>query len=567
MLERVGVSRRWAALATVTVCGFGVWVPGAWAASSASYFTALSGQMTIARYGAAAAPLPDGQVLIAGGENGSGPQSSAEVFDPTTGTFAATGSMTYARYGAVAAPLPDGDVLIAGGASSGAYLTSAEVYDPANGTFKTVGSMTTPRAFAVAASLPDGQVLIAGGANLTGPLSSAEVFDPATGMFTALSAQMTTARKGAVAAPLSDGNVLIAGGDSSSGTVLQSAEEFDPATGTFTALSAQMTVARYGAVAAPLSDGNVLIAGGEDSSSSFVSSAEVFDPATGTFTATGSMTTTREGAAAAPLPDGQVLIAGGEGNTSGYLQSAEVFEPAPEASVTGGGFGDQTVAQPSMVQTLLVTNVGSQVLSIAGASLGGADPGDFTIDGDSCAARRLAFEQSCTIQVQFTPSAAGARTATLSLQDNEPVPASITLSGNGVPANSGPAGVTGPAGTTGPAGATGPAGPRGARGRPGEILLVSCRTVIATIRRHGHRVKVRRYRCTSRHITGTVRFTTTGARARLVRGHVLYASGSIRHGRLMLHARRGTRPGRYTLILTHRHGHRLITTHRTITIT
>ena len=511
MLERVGVSRRWAALATVTVCGFGVWVPGAWAASSASYFTALSGQMTIARYGAAAAPLPDGQVLIAGGENGSGPQSSAEVFDPTTGTFAATGSMTYARYGAVAAPLPDGDVLIAGGASSGAYLTSAEVYDPANGTFKTVGSMTTPRAFAVAASLPDGQVLIAGGANLTGPLSSAEVFDPATGMFTAL--------------------------------------------------SAQMTVARYGAVAAPLSDGNVLIAGGEDSSSSFVSSAEVFDPATGTFTATGSMTTTREGAAAAPLPDGQVLIAGGEGNTSGYLQSAEVFEPAPEASVTGGGFGDQTVAQPSMVQTLLVTNVGSQVLSIAGASLGGADPGDFTIDGDSCAARRLAFEQSCTIQVQFTPSAAGARTATLSLQDNEPVPASITLSGNGVPANSGPAG------TTGPAGATGPAGPRGARGRPGEILLVSCRTVIATIRRHGHRVKVRRYRCTSRHITGTVRFTTTGARARLVRGHVLYASGSIRHGRLMLHARRGTRPGRYTLILTHRHGHRLITTHHTITIT
>jgi hypothetical protein len=293
----------------------------------------------------------------------------------------------------------------------------------------------------------------------------------------------------------------------------------------------------------------------------------VFDPATGTFTAlSAQMTVARYGAVAAPLPDGQVLIASGTDN-SGFLLSAEVFEPAPEAAVAGGGFGDQTVAQPSMVQTLLVTNIGSQTLSIAGASLAGADPGDFAITSDSCAARRLAFEQSCTIQVQFTPSAAGARTATLSLQDNEPVPASVTLSGNGVPANSGPAGATGPAGTTGPAGAIGPAGPRGARGRPGEILLVSCRTVTATIKRHGHRVKVRRYRCTSRHITGTVRFTTTGARARLVRGHVLYASGSIRHGRLMLHARRGTRPGRYTLILTHRHGHRLITTHHTITIT
>ena len=47
--------------------------------------------------------------------------SSAEVFDPSTGAFTALpASMTAARYGAVAAPLPDGDVLIAGGYSSSA---------------------------------------------------------------------------------------------------------------------------------------------------------------------------------------------------------------------------------------------------------------------------------------------------------------------------------------------------------------------------------------------------------------------------------------------------------------
>ncbi|MGC9220367.1 MAG: choice-of-anchor D domain-containing protein, partial [Solirubrobacteraceae bacterium] len=204
-----------------------------------------------------------------------------------------------------------------------------------------------------------------------------------------------------------------------------------------------MTTAREGAAAAPLPDGDVLIAGGFNGNS-YLSSAEEFDPATGTFTAlSGSMTTERYAAAAAPLPDGDVLIAGGRNNDGSTVTSAEVFEPAPEATLAGGGFGDQTVAQPSIVQTLTVTNIGSQTLSISGASLGGADPSDFAINSDSCAGRRLAFEQICTIQAQFTPSTTGVRSATLTLQDNEPTPASITLSGTGVAANSGPAGATG----------------------------------------------------------------------------------------------------------------------------
>jgi Kelch motif len=61
------------------------------------------------------------------------------VFDPRTEAFSATGSMTTARAGAVAAPLPDGRVLIAGGFDSGNELSSAEVYDPSTGTFSPTG--------------------------------------------------------------------------------------------------------------------------------------------------------------------------------------------------------------------------------------------------------------------------------------------------------------------------------------------------------------------------------------------------------------------------------------------
>jgi hypothetical protein len=103
-------------------------------ASSASYFSNLgTGAMTTARTAAVAAPLPDGKVMIAGGLNFGGIQSSAELFSPSTDAFTSVaGAMTTTRYGAVAAPLPDGEVLIAGGSSSFAnYLSSAELFNPA----------------------------------------------------------------------------------------------------------------------------------------------------------------------------------------------------------------------------------------------------------------------------------------------------------------------------------------------------------------------------------------------------------------------------------------------------
>jgi Kelch motif/Galactose oxidase, central domain len=247
-----------------------------------SFSSAGIGAMGTPRRGAVAAPLPDGRVLVAGGDyvDGGGDHylASAEVFNPATNAFTPVGDMGNARVRAAAAPLPDGRVLVAGGNDGTTRLSSAEVFNPATNAFTPVGDMGTDRARAAAAPLPDGRVLVAGGTN-GAPLSSAAVFDPATSSFSSAGlGAMGTARQAPAAAPLPDGRVLVSGGVyvEGPGGYLASAEVFDPATSSFsTAGIGAMGTARTGAAAAPLPDGRVLIAGGFDGSTRF-SSAEIF---------------------------------------------------------------------------------------------------------------------------------------------------------------------------------------------------------------------------------------------------------------------------------------------------
>jgi hypothetical protein len=213
---------------------------------STDTFTKLEGagrEMVEGREHPLAAVLPDGQVLIAGGsvEIGVGPfrfpedVATAELFDPVTDTFAklegAGHEMTIARWGALAATLHDGDVLIAGGR----YQNSAELFDPTTDTFTKLenagGSLTVERQGAAAATLPDGQVLIAGGLSGVENLSSAELFDPDTDTFTKLEGpgtNLSEANEFAVTASLPDGGVLIAGGVNSEAW-LSGADVFLPA--------------------------------------------------------------------------------------------------------------------------------------------------------------------------------------------------------------------------------------------------------------------------------------------------------------------------------------------------
>ena len=306
--------------------------------SAVSYSFVPTGSMTVIRNRLiAVSPLPNGKVLIAGGEDMNA-WASAELYDPGAGTFSATGlhPMLWPLEEAVAAPLPNGDVLVAGGVSPGPVLRTAQLFDPATGEFSDegVGQMIVPRDAPAAAPLTNGEVLIVGGFDGMNPVASAELFNPESLQFTDRHVgSMALGRWGPIAAPLPDGKVLVAGGVTRQG-ITATAELYNPATGQFSSDGVgHMTVPRAFAMAAPLPNGEVLIAGGiTDSGGAPVASAELFDPVSGTFSSAGvgALTTPRMQAGAAVLPDGDVLVAGGAGPT-GELSSAEIFNVPPAA--------------------------------------------------------------------------------------------------------------------------------------------------------------------------------------------------------------------------------------------
>jgi hypothetical protein len=79
-----------------------------------------------------------------------------------------TGSMTTARENHTATLLPNGKVMVTGGDNHSVYLSSSEIYDPATGLWAATGALNTGRAYHKATLLPDGKVLIAEGNTSSG---------------------------------------------------------------------------------------------------------------------------------------------------------------------------------------------------------------------------------------------------------------------------------------------------------------------------------------------------------------------------------------------------------------
>jgi hypothetical protein len=288
-----------------------------------------------------ATTLPDGRVLVAGGQTGFplAATSGAELFDPSTATWTPTGALTVARAGQTASPLRNGKVLIVGGASGAdiaAGLRSAELYDPARGTFApTRGAPTAAHGWGVAEPLPDGRVLIAGGFDAADePTAATDVYDPATDTFTS-GPPLATARAEAVGVVVGGGRVLVAGGIGG-GAALASAEVYDPVAGAWTAVDDALSDGRVAAQAAPLPGGRALIAGGKGATLAPLASTDVYDPATNRFSASAPLSVGHDLAVAAPLPGGRVLVAGGGSGSDGgngipVIAGAEIYDPATDA--------------------------------------------------------------------------------------------------------------------------------------------------------------------------------------------------------------------------------------------
>jgi len=130
--------------------------------------------------GYSATLLPDGTVLVAGGDD----NPTNQTYEPAVGKFSVTGSMNETRAGNSATLLSDETVFVTGGWDYRVVPTNgAELYHPDSGTFTVAGSMITSRMGHSATLLPDGTVLIAGGLSVFNPptaaLDSAEIYHPA----------------------------------------------------------------------------------------------------------------------------------------------------------------------------------------------------------------------------------------------------------------------------------------------------------------------------------------------------------------------------------------------------
>lgn len=229
--------------------------------------------------------LEDGRVLVAGGIDWATNEvhASAEVYDYESATWIAAGAMRTPRWNHRAVRLADGRVLVLGGVSNASrdehVLSSAEIYDPQTGTWFETTPMRHARRAPGAVLLRDGRVLVAGGKGPPGPrfreMIEVDIYNPATEAWTG-AAPLAQGRWGPSATLLGNGQVLVAGGMYGRVGRRKSAEIFDPVRGAWRNAGA-LHDARNGHRAIALDDGRILIVGGY-SGAYYLRSCEVYVP-------------------------------------------------------------------------------------------------------------------------------------------------------------------------------------------------------------------------------------------------------------------------------------------------
>jgi hypothetical protein len=177
----------------------------------------------LAAQDAGAAVLED-RVLISGGYNATGFPTALEWYHVGSGTFSTLSvAMAAIRALHTAVLLPNGKVLLAGGQTSSSLPSgtgAAELYDVAANTIGPTGSLAEARG-AQSSTLVNGKVIVCGGVTLSGftvlTRNSVESYDPASGQFTTLVPPMAETRALHTATLLGNGQVLITGGAYASG--------------------------------------------------------------------------------------------------------------------------------------------------------------------------------------------------------------------------------------------------------------------------------------------------------------------------------------------------------------
>jgi len=305
--------------------------------------------MELARAFAIASPLRDGNVLVAGGYDGTSPNvefRSAEIYDTVTGTWSAAANMNDVRAAAVSVRLPGGKIMVIGGENLAGPLGTAEIYDPRNNTWTETAPMFHAHdedfvAFVLPKVGRDVHVLVAGGFDETGAASAdAEIFSVQHNVWRE-TGSLNQARGEFDWVKLNDGDILVAGGVAGEESPpLASTEIYHVASGTWT-VTGDLNTGRFDQGMVRLNDGRVLGAGGGVLGSNgleYTATSEIWDPNTGQWTTTGDMTSPRSEIdhATVLLPNGQVLVPGGFLAPDTPQGSSDVYDPSTGTWSAGG---------------------------------------------------------------------------------------------------------------------------------------------------------------------------------------------------------------------------------------
>ena len=309
-----------------------------WITSSEIYDPVLNawtaaGNLSTARIGHTATLLSNSQILVLGSRDsyGSPRAERAELYDLATGRWRLDGEPQINRDGHTATLLMDGNLLVAGG-DTGFSITTAELYTAATGQWSDTGNMRSVRIGHTATLLPDGRVLVVGGSG--SPITVAELYDPASGEWRA-TGPMKEQRVAHTATLLLDGRVLVVGVLPTSGgpypapgfpELIPSTEVYSSTTNTW-ATGAPMSTPRWGHTATLLPDGRVIMIGGYSWYGQVQNSVEIFDPASNRWYPARPLSSPRTNHTATLLADGTILVVGGAG-LYGPTDTAERYDPS-----------------------------------------------------------------------------------------------------------------------------------------------------------------------------------------------------------------------------------------------